>query len=278
MIPAAKQLFGRRATLTVASLRIEQLRFKFAVSKKLKKGEANKCEVHVYNLTEAHRAQLEQMAEQDIPVTLEAGYVSGTSVIFQGYVRSVVSTRDGADIVTKVGGGDGEKQMQTARVSKSFAAGAPASEFFRFVAKSIGVSEGNSAAAVSLLSQEIGSSFGGGTVFFGSAERELSYLCRSFGLDWSVQDGKLQIIRLGGITNDKAIRLSQATGLIEIPSVDAKGVLSAKSLIQPGITPGRLIVLDAERLKGNWRIEEAEHRGDTMSQSEWWVQIKGSKF
>jgi hypothetical protein len=268
-------LFLRSVRLVVGTLNVTGLRVTFSVAKSLKP-EPNKAEISVYNLSEASRAQLEQL--QEVPVQLDAGYEAGSSTLFLGTLRTALTVRDGPDLVTSLGAGDGEKQIRSARVSVSVRKQTSADVVLRDVARALGVGEGNLADATKTLKfSTVGQLFAQGTVLTGNAAREMTHLCRSLGLTWSIQDGKLQLLPLATALAGAAVLLSPSTGLVDSPSVDNAGVLSARMLMAPDVFPGRLLVLDSERLKGQYRIESTTHVGDTHG-SDWYIDLEARRY
>lgn len=270
-------LFQRQASVTVATVKVDYpgLDFAFTVKKSLRP-EPNTAEVHIINLNRDHRSQLEELTE--VPVQIEAGYKDATSVLFLGNLRRAISMRDGANIITSISSGDGEKELRKARVNVALIPGTTTDQVLRLVALSLGVGTGNLDKAISTLNfSTVGNLFTKGTVLSGNAAREMSNLCRSVGLTWSVQNGKLQILPLGQALQGTAIKLTPSTGLVGTPSVDNKGLLKAHMLMAPDVFPGRLLVLESERLTGQFRIETTEHKGDTAGQ-DWYVDIEGKRF
>jgi hypothetical protein len=273
-------IFDRAFTVTIGTIKItqESLRVAFQVTKSLK-AEPNKATVNIYNLNEDHIGYLERA--QSVPVQIEAGYRDHTSVIFLGDLRGVQTHKEDTDIVTVIGGGDGEVATQTSRVNISISKGTPTSEVLKKVAKAIGVSPGNLDQAVSSIQTQFsnaGSAFTTGTVLTGNAAREMSAICRSLDLEWSIQGGKLQILERGKALAGQAIKLGGPSGhgMIGSPSVDGKGVLSFSMALLPDVYPGRLLVLDAERLKGQYRITDTEHSGDLYA--DWKIDGKAEKY
>lgn len=272
------RLFDRRAVLVVSTIRIEtsnSLRISFQVTKDLKPT-PNKATIKVYNLSPTHQQQLESLAPSGIPVQLEAGYKEGTSQIFSGRLRVCHTMREGPDLITTIESGDGHEQIQQSRVSTSFAKGASNQTVLKTVALAVGVAPGNLNDAANKLAGA--SVYANGTVCFGSAAAEMTRICRSLDLEWSVQSGKLQILPRSKALEGKAIRLSQDTGMLGQPSVDQKGVMSVHMEMQPNVFPGRLIVLEALRLKGQYRIQQTVHSGDSRSEEPWEVAAQAKKY
>lgn len=270
-------LFDRRAVVTIDTIRIESstLRCAFNVTKDLK-GTPNKAEIKVWNLNPAHRAQLEALAPTGVAVQLEAGYKGGASLVFLGNLRVCHTMREGADLVTTVESGDGAVGIQQSRAAISAAKGASNQTVLKTVALAVGVAPGNLNDAAAKLSGA--SIFANGTVAFGSAADEMTRICRSLDLEWSVQSGKLQVLPRGTALEGKAIRMSQPTGMLGEPSIDPKGVLSVTTYLQPDVYPGRLLVMDAARVKGQFRIKQTVHSGDTRTTDPWQVACQAERY
>jgi len=270
------KLFGRKIRVVVSTIEITDLDMVFQVTKTLKP-EPNKAELTIFNLNPDHRSSLEQM--KSAPVQIEAGYQGGTSVLFLGDLRTAMTVHQGPDFITKLSSGDGEKAIKTARVNVSLKKGAASvDKVLESVAKALGVGEGNLKQALSAIkSAGLGELFSEGTVISGSAYREMTNICRSLGLTWSIQDGKLQILELKKALEGQAILVNERTGLIGSPTVDNKGVLTCQTLLIPDVFPGRLMVLESERLKGQYRIESCQYSGDTNGQ-DWYIGIEGKRY
>lgn len=271
-----KVLFGRRWNVTLDTFDVSNLRVTFK-SKKNLKAVPNSCEIKIWNLGKEKREALS--AKKVLKCRLEAGYEStGTTQLFLGEVRSATHEIDGADIVTTVETGDSDKAFNATRLHLSVGPSVPVTTVLENIAKKLGVGKGNLPSLAPLLaSKGVATLFGVGTALSGSAARAMTDLCSSAGLEWSVQDGNLQILDLNKALAGKAVKLSSKTGLIGSPTVDAKGVVKAKTLIIPELTPGRLLVFDSEVVKGGYRCQEVEHSGDTHGQ-EWYVELECKKY
>ena len=308
-------LFGRVAILTIGTLEIRNNRIGFSVEASIKP-QPNKATIQVYNLNPDHRSQIEQLGS--VPVRLDVGYEGGTQTIFLGDLRTCPTVKDGPDLITVVESGDGERAVQTARVSVSVAKGTPVDQVLRDVALALGVTDdttttrakqkaADAAKKKALLALTPGASldeinavstgvqkgnldqavdklkslgvgiFPAGTVLTGSAAREMSSICKSLNLEWSIQKGKLVILERGRALEGEAVALSKYTGMIGSPTVDNKGILSVSSLMNPEIFPGRLLVLDGDRLQGQYRIEDCTYVGDTRT-NDWRIDMHGKRY
>lgn len=271
------ELIGRRAALTAGigsgqAIRIVNLDFEFSVVKNLRR-EPNTAEITVTNLSPTSRQSLE--AAEDQRIRLDVGYRDDLHTIFEGDLRKASSKREGADILTKIEGGDGERSFRRARTNRSFGEGTSVRSVIEDVARGMGFGVGN------LETQTQGAGFEGlgnvyveGTVVSGSSRETLTGLTRSIGLEWSVQDGNLQLLPFRTALAQTAVLLTPQTGLIESPSVDSENVLNARSLIVPGIFPGRKVDVRSEFVRGIYRVTKATWTG-SMFANDWYVDVEG---
>ena len=269
-------LYGRTWHMILGSLEIRNLDVQFTATRNLKP-EANVCSISVWNLNKSNRKSIEAQTSKDgVPVQLFAGYEDpGASMIFSGVLRQARSVRDGADIITTVESGDGTNKSNKV-VAFSLAKGSTPEQAIRKIAEAMGVGTGN------LGDLTAGRQFPSGNKtghvgFFGGASAELTRVCRSVGLDWSIQNGNLQLLQLTRALEGQAIELTPETGLIDSPAVDNEGKLSAQALIIPGLDPGRVVVIEGENVKGNFRVESVTYAGETAGPA-WYASIEGKAY
>lgn len=256
----------------------DSLRVTFRITKNLK-GEPNEGEVKLYNLAPDSRAAVEQ--PKTVPVLLEAGYGAEVTSLFNGKMRNAVHARDGAAIITTLTTGDGDQAIGGGRAFVNVPAKVTPAQLLDLASKGIqaaGVGIGNLQAAQGQATATFG---GPARTLHGSAERVFTDVCTMNGMNWSIQDGNLQVLKIGQSIKHEAgaVKLSSDpnTGLVGSPSIDTKGVVKCKALIQPGLMPGLPLVLDAEFVKGAYRIEEVEFTGDTWDQ-DWYAEITARKW
>ncbi len=249
----------------------------FNVEKNLKP-EPNTCSIQVYNLAESTRKAMS--GSQSLSVKLEAGYQSATTLLYLGTVRSAWSTREGADIVTHLESGDSEQQFRTARLNINNAgkgAKVPIGQFLKAIIDSLGVLPGNLSQAIPLLFDKGLNTINGGALA-GCASRRLTDLMRSIGFSWSIQNGAIQILDINSVLNGaEAIVISAATGMLGSPTVDNKGVVSAETLIIPGLLPGVLVNFDSEFLSGAYKVQQTNISGETWG-TNWSTRFTCTKY
>ncbi len=264
-------LRDRSFRCVVETVEFTDLWCRFAI-KRTTASTANKGEIKIANMNESNRHRFEQ--QPDAAIQLDAGYADGRGTIFLGRASSVTSEHSGTDWVTTFKCGDGEKEMRSKRISKPVTKGTSVEVTVNDIAAAMGIREGNIAEVMASIGNP---SFSRSSVLHGNAAREMTTICRSQGLSWSVQNGVLQLLRIGQPTSGAAILCNRDHGMVGSASIDAKGVMSVVMLIQPEIEPGRIIVVESEQVKGQFRIENVDYDGDTHSKN-WYAKVQGKAY
>jgi hypothetical protein len=305
------RLFGRAYKLVLDALEIEGgvtangAKFGVDVAFKVEKSteaEPNKALIQVYNLNPDHRGDFEKRFGSEISkanrepirVELQAGYGDDIGVIFAADLRNLVNKYDGRDWITEVEGADAGNAFKTGRVSRSFTADTNGFVVAKACAEGMGVGLGNlTDFASSLKVGALGVGFPEGTVISGVAWKELDYLLRASGLDWSVQNGVLQVKRRGQPLETKVFELSPETGLLGSPfaEVDATvipgkngakpsedaakraGLVNVKTLLLHQLFPGMKTKLKSERFEGGYQIKQLAFVGTTIG-DDWHCDLK----
>lgn len=274
------ELYDRRVSLTLGTLDVSALDISFEVKKNLKP-EPNTAKIQIWNLSASQRRQLE--TAKSIPVRLEAGYAeTGLTQVYFGEVRSAWSYNDGpGDIVTEIGTGDGE-QAARERIHIPLGPKSPPDQALAAIAKALGVGPGNLAKATTVLRSRTKAIFPVASALSGNAYRNMTDFCRSADLEWSIQDGNLQILDRDKATEQTALLVSAATGLVGSPSAGydsktGKHLVNLVTFLLPDMKPGRLIVLDSIAVKGGYRVLEVEYLGDTAG-TQWYCKITAEKY
>lgn len=231
----------------------------------------NTCDVSVYNLAPNLRAAL--TATQHPTVALTAGYEDDRTQIFLGQAVHVSHTRQGPDIITTVTTSDGGDKLQKGRIHQSFGPRAKPGDVLLALVKALGLSPGNAVqVAARLDGGQAATLYAGGVTLDGHCAPALTALCRSAGLEWSVQDGALQIVDVGAALNKFAIVLNESL-LVGSPSVSNKNVVEGATLIQNDFTPGRQIRIEHPDVSGAFRLEKCGYSLDTHA-DDWYVDFE----
>lgn len=288
------QLFGRRLLLSMSiadpsnafeetiRLSTEPLprRITFKGTKTWKPA-PNTCEIEVYNLSPELRAAV--MHAKTPTLKLAAGYGADNNLtqIFYGqtiYAKHEIKANS-ADIITTISTTDGGEKKQQARIHVSFGPGTSTSVVLRRIVQELGIKPGNIDLAAKEIDKGILSNlYASGITISGSAAEELGHVCRSVGYDYSIQDGALQMLKLGTARDQFAIVLNADSGLVNSPTIDNKGVVTGQCLLFKAgagldLTPGRLIKIESEFLSGQYILARCEFSGDNYSE-DWYCNFE----
>ena len=272
----AVDLFDRRYRLQLDTVVIEALQVQFEIKRSLSAKTPNSCSVKVYNLSEATRLRLQQL--DSVFVSLEAGYAQGSSLLFRGELRELWSERAGSDWVSNIESADGAKRKKQ-RVNKSFPKGTPVATVIKECAKALKVGLGNvdKRADLAQFWNVKPAKFALGYVATGDAMSALDRVCRSCGLEWSIQDNQLQLLERGKALAEQAVLLSPQTGLIGSPAPEhgkgKKGLVRVETLMIPGLYPGRRVKLETRHVSGAYRVETTNVRGDFFG-NDWGAEVE----
>lgn len=227
-------LFLRQAELIIGKpsgegVIIKDLRFEFDIQKTSDKT-ANKCSLKVYN---ANPSTITLMETVNNIVILKAGYQNqtGAMTIFTGTVCRSLTYQDGADVLTELDLRDSVIPLRDAKLAISRERGVSALTVLKDIVANFGLTL---KMALNLTDKQYQSGF----AFNGRAHQAMDKVCSFLGLEWSAQDGEIQIIRKGGIYAETAVVLNKDTGLIDYPRREAKTMTEKKAAVS-GIKYGQ---------------------------------------
>lgn len=268
------RLRDRRWALQVADLDVSGLDITFRVEKSTKRT-PNTAEIRIWNLSKESRSVVETGDPR--VVILRAGYAEDGDpppVIFLGDVRKARTEIVGVDVVTIVPGRDGGAAFSDARISKAYPAGTPVVRAMRDAIDALGIGVGNLSEFESRLRlRSGGDTFPDGYVAEGPARATLDALVRGTGLRWSIQDGALQVQERGRALATQAVLLTPDTGLVGSPTKAERGIVTARSLIQKGLDPGRRVVVESRLVSGEYEIRRVVYEGETAGQA-WYATLE----
>lgn len=233
------------------------------------------CEI--FNLSIDSRNHLQKAKEVDVELSVAYGD-NDLYNIFKGNLRSAIHSRNGATLVTTLEAGDGERS-QAVWFSKTYGKDTSYSTVIKELVAAMGIGEGN-VDEVDNLSDEtgkgLGTSFKNGIAVHGHAADELGQLLSGKGVEWSVQNNELQILGIGKAVQRGTLvaNLTTETGLIGVPTITNKKIMTAECLITPGIYPGALVDITSEFVEGRFKVRKAVYSGSTTG-GDWHIKIEG---
>lgn len=279
------RLFGRRWSFLLDDMLFEGqrlgggyaegVRVSFTV-KRTAKPEPNTLDMEVYNLSPETRASIRKGTR----VILNAGYEGTLQSVFVGEVQRVRTRHEGTETVTKLSVGDGARAYTGATTSVGLAKGAGIDEAVKRMAATLGVD--STRALERLRAGDIPAelrSLPRGYVASGKSSAELTKLVRRAGLDWSIQDGQLQVLAPKEVLPGQAVLLREDTGLLEAPepndSQENEGppTTTLKSLMQPYIRPGTALKVESQYVTGFFRGQSVKHVGDSHGDA-WYTEVE----
>ncbi|HCA9741446.1 TPA: hypothetical protein MYK25_000821 [Klebsiella pneumoniae] len=227
-------LFLRTAELIVGrpsgeAVSIKDLRFEFDIQKTSSKT-ANKCNLKVYNASPTTIAMMETVNNL---VILKAGYEQdiGAVTLFTGTVCRSITYQDGPDVLTEMDLRDSVIPLRDAKISASYPPNTSALTVLRGVSANFGL-------PLKISVNVTDRQYQAGFAHNGRARDAMDRVCNFLGLEWSAQDGELQIIKKGGVYAETAVVLTKDTGMIGYPRREAKQ-MTEKSAAKDGIKYGQ---------------------------------------
>ena len=228
-------LFDRVASLVIGregkqAVEIRDLRFSFSIEKGASEN-PNKCSCKIYNLAPDSRALVENVNNVLI---LKAGYKNdkGEITIFTGTVTRSLTRREGADWITEIEMSDSLLEYRDTKTTFSFAPGASAQAVLSNIASTFGL-------PIRQFPAEIAAKqYPEGFAFVGRSREAMAKACDYLGLEWSLQNREVQILKKGKAFKEQAFLLSSDTGMIGSPEQESK-TMTEKAAAKKGFTEGQ---------------------------------------
>ncbi len=286
----------RRAEVVIgksgSGLLITDLRIKFEVAKTVD-ATPNTALISIYNLSPENEARVKNEFDE---VLLNAGYEDAMRLVFRGNIKHVYRYREANDYITEIEAGDGDKDYRNAVMNETLAAGTSNKHLFDRAHASMPSAVAKPYADIPE-KQRIR-----GKVISGNTRDVLTDLARDSGANWSIQDGKLVMVKADTILPGEAIVIRADTGMLGAPEVNEKGI-TVKCLLNPQIRingalqldnndikkkreklgkvqqTGQAVVADENTLNGTVRLDpdgvykaiKISHKGDTRGGSGDWI-------
>lgn len=208
-----------------------RLALRFNVSQ-TKESKPNQSSLTIFNLSETSRNKI---ITEGVNVEIYAGY-EDLLTIGSGSIQNVNNVKNRTDWETTISFGDGQKNYQQSKFSKSYTGGNDIKNIITDVAESFGLSIKNE---VKKLTGKIDK----GLTLDGLSKDVLDELAKQNDIKWSIQDAVLQLVDIGNPILKTAIVISSATGLLGHPIITERGV-DIKTQLNPEIRPNKLISVE----------------------------------
>ena len=264
---------------------ITNLRIQFSIQKTADKN-PNNSNIKIWNLKKSTRQEIEKPNTRCL---LYAGYKedAGPVLIFSGSVTYSFTKFEPPDIITQMDLGDGVQEIRDTTISVGYGKGVKSKQIFSDVAKKMEVS-------LTMPNDVEDREWKNGVSYYGSARTLLDKTAMASNLEWSIQNGVLQVIEKGMVTTRQGIEISSSSGMIGSPDsqredkAESKGEKGkkdnkepkqqwygwqVKTLLLPMLNPGDRVLLKARAVEGVFRIEELTHNGDSH-EGDWQTDLK----
>jgi hypothetical protein len=279
-------LFNRIAVAEIGNpntmgLMISGLRMVFTIKKTIT-SEANTCNLDVYNLNEESRNKIQQL---DTVCILKAGYNDKPVEIFKGYLSEVNHIFEPPNIITKLGIDDGSKVLKQSKVSVSYEGGSSLKQAINDVLKGFQLPEKIKNSLIEVVDKK----FINGFSYVGKSKDLMDKLAKVAGIEWSIQNNEIKILKQDKSDKILATKLAYSTGLIQSPerikevgkddstTTQNPGTFGwkIKSLLQPQIEPGNAIIVESKMIPkdSKFKVITVEHSGDTHG-NDWITQLQ----
>ena len=258
-------LFNRDYSLSVfipgERFEIRDLRIVFSIQKSIG-SDPNQGTITIHNLAEKTRAKLKKAQT----IILNAGYIDNIQTIYSAQVTNVTPKKDATDITVELTCADGVDFIK-ATASKSYAESTGEKSIILdlfSLARRAGVDfilEGTDF----IVDEPVRNGF----VIHGLIYDTIKQLLENQGLEFSVQDGRVKIIKGGGFTTSEKIVLNKNSGLIGRPEKLEEGNIKFEALLNGKIFPTQVVEIQSEtndEVNGDAVVEKLTYVGDTRGE------------
>ena len=246
------QNYIRKCSITLSgaggTYDVSNLRCRFSI-KQGTLGVPNTATVRITNQNPTVARQIASAQSEYTAISISAGYVGNSGVLFQGNIVKAIYGRESAtDTLTTILAADGGQAHDYATVAKTLAAGSTPQQHVTAAIQALGkygVSLGFVGPSVNLSTPV----YPRAVTLFGMARKVLDDVARSKGATWSIQNGKVHIVTPDDSLPGSAIVLNSQTGLIGMPTVQTGGIY-ARSLINPQLRVHGLVQIAQGLIQG----------------------------
>jgi hypothetical protein len=234
----------RQASLVVGTkgqgIEIGTLRITFKVEKTIRPT-PNQASILVYNLSPDQEAKVKN---EYTDVMLQVGYQGATRMVFGGNIKRAFTYKEETDWITEIQGADGDKDYTRATLNKTLAAGYTDADIVKAAIDAYGQTGGTAAGTVTTSTV----AHSRGRVLTGPVTQLMHRVAENALGHWSIQDGKLYLVKADSVLPDDAIVVNETTGMIGAPEISDKGII-VKCQLNPQIRINGALKLDNNDIK-----------------------------
>lgn len=231
------------------------------ISFKVKKGDTespNEAKIRVWNLSDN---TLQRAKKEFDRVILQAGYQDNYGLIYSGNIIGKRVIREGGvDTILELTCGDGDDAYINAVMNKTLKAGAQPKDVIQEVQGSFGEYDVQNGDIPDLGGQSLPR----GKVMFGMTRKYAREAAFTTDTSWSIQDGKMTMVKHDSYLPGEAVVLTASTGLIESPEQSNDGI-KVKCLLNPKLRVNGRIKIDNESIQeaGVGHKKHKKHKEDS---------------
>ena len=283
-----KRFFGLQIEGESGTVDVSNLRGRFKVRYTVVQS-PNAADIIVTNLKE-ETAQL--IRKEGQKVTLTAGYEDGHAIIFTGnIIQKRVGRENPVDTYLAIVAQDSDRAYNYATVSKTLSAGSTFKDQVDVVLEAMkpyGITKG-------YISDLGGRQMPGARTFFGMARDTMRDIATATGSFWTLENGKLDVVKAKDTKPGDVIVLNSQTGMIGRPVQTFDGVI-ARMLLNTQVRPNTRVKIDEASIDaaafsantlatkdnanlatgiatdGLYKIVVVEHHGDTHG-NPWYTEV-----
>ena len=213
------------------------LRVVFEITKTLRSS-LNTAVIKIYNLSPDNEGKIKGEFTE---VLFNVGYQGAALLVFRGQIRNVSTYSEGTDRITEINAADGERDSRKSIVNFTLAAGTTTEQL---VDKVVETFESTKKGQIVVKDKQRLR----GRVISGMATDVLHAAASDSNANWSIQDGRLDIVAADSTLPTEAIVIRDDTGKLDPPEVDDKGI-KVRCLLNPRIRCNGKIKLDNRDVK-----------------------------
>lgn len=246
-------------------LDLSGLRCVFEVTKKDTQT-PNTAEFSIYNITPDTAARLKKSFTK---IIVNGGYESNFGLLFSGNIKGFEYSKENTDTVLTISAGDGDKEYNYTVINKTLAAGATPDTIISEVSTAMGIGIGYKSVLPSTALPR-------GKVFYGRPSEFMREQADNTGCTWSIQDGRILMLKRSELLPGTAVLLTPNTGLIGTPQKTEDG-LTGTCLLNPKLRIGAALKIESgisPDINGEYRIISFKQKGDTHG-NDWYTEFTG---